>query len=638
MTEIINVVFLAFLEISFIFAVLTLLHNQQKNIGTAPLYLSMGVVFLFAQLILAADLRVAMPGSMELQLGPTVIFLPYLAMILLIYLSDGTLATQRMIIGSFVVFGVFFYIAEITRMQCNWTGYSIAVGQSAAELDFLLQRSLYSMGGMTIAHLVDLFIMPIAYTSLKNLKCRRFFAICGALIITQIFDISIFAIIYYFKNRTIWNFLAGAFFIRSCFSIWLGTIISVYLGKKSGDNKGTFDILFAFLGGYGKSKELQNILSQSEDRYKTILENAQELIFLLGPRGNVIDCNVAAKAMLERYLLNYDWKSDLFYHMLPLTDGEGEILTSEVRKEDKVSSFKAKILKDNSDEYIDLSCTLSHSILQGEQILLLICRDITNELQLQQEKEKLSAELIHSQRLESLGKLAGGIAHDFNNHIHALLGHVDLLLWQKDLQENPKAVKHLEKIGAIAEQSGKLTAQLLGFARKGKFVETELNLNELLKSTLSMVNFPSASEVKLISEINDLEYMVKGDWVQLSQVVINLLINAGDAVKKSAIKNITLLAKEGICFEAELENFIEIKKIDLTGFYCVKISDTGSGISEENKQKIFEPFFTTKPIGEGTGMGLSMAYGTISNHHGYIHVESEIDKGTTFYILLPVAE
>lgn len=631
--EMISATFLAWLEITFIFAVLSLLHNQRKNIGTTPLYISMGVVFLLAQLILAADLRVSIIGNIEFQLGPTVIFLPYLAMILLIYLSDGTLATQRLIIGSFVVFCVYFYIAEITRLQCNWQGYSIASGQSAGELDFLLQRSLYSMGGMSIAHLVDLFIIPISYNAIKNLKCRRFIAICGSLIISQVIDISIFAIIYYFKNQQIWNFLAGAFIIRGCFSIWLGIIINVYLGNQASENKGAFDILFAFLGGYGKSKELQNYLTQSEDRYRTILENAKELIFLLGPRGNVIDCNQAASKMLDRILPAYDRKDDLFYHMLPI-DEKDNFHEDEISNNGS-SSFKAKIKNSTNSDYIDLSCTLSHVVLRSEQILLLIGRDITKELQLQEEKEKLSAELIHSQRLEALGKLAGGIAHDFNNHIHALLGHVDLILMQDSLKENEKAIRHLKKIENIAEQSGKLTSQLLGFARKGKFVETDIDLNELLRSTMSMVNFPAANEVNMAAEINNQEYHIRGDWVQLSQVIINLLINAGDAVKNSAIKNITILAKEAICFEQELSAFLAIKKIDLEKFYCVKISDTGSGISPENKQKIFEPFFTTKPIGEGTGMGLSMAYGTITNHHGHIHVESKINHGTSFYILLP---
>jgi signal transduction histidine kinase len=633
--EMISATLLAWLEITFIFAVLSLLHNQRKNIGTTPLYISMGVVFLFAQLLLAADLRVSLLSSIEFQLGPTVIFLPYLAMILLIYLIDGTLATQRLIIGSFVVFFVFFYIAEITRLQCNWQGYSIAAGQSASELDFLLQRSIYSMGGMSIAHLVDLFIIPISYNSLKNLKCRRFIAICGALIITQVIDVSIFAIVYYFKNQQIWNFLAGAFFIRSFFSIWLGIIISAYLGNQAGENKGTFDILFAFLGGYGKSKELQNYLAQSEDRYRTIWENARELIFLLGNRGNIIDCNQAAKQMLARILPSYDKNSDLFYHMLPIDDGEGGVLEEDNVPQGENHSFKAKIKSINGADYIDLACTLSHVVLENEQVLLLIARDITKEIVLQQEKEKLSNELIHSQRLEALGKLAGGIAHDFNNHIHALLGHVDLLLFQKDLQSNEKVIKHLHKIGTIAEQSGKLTSQLLGFARKGKFVETDLDLNVLLSDTLAMINLPSANDVVLSSEINSNKYLIRGDWVQLSQVIINLVINAGDAVKQSKLKNIIVMAKEAICFELEIVDFLAVKKINPENFYCVKISDTGSGISAENRQKIFEPFFTTKPIGEGTGMGLSMAYGTITNHHGYIHVESEVNQGTSFYILLP---
>lgn len=596
--------------------------------------MAMGLLFLFSQFVSAADLRVAIFNSFEFQLGSSVLFLPYLAIILLIYISDGTLATQQMIMGSLVLFGIFFYLAEITRLQCNWQGYAIAQGQSATMLDFLLQHSIYSMGSFSIAHLVDLIIIPISYNGLKNLKCRRLIAICGALLFTQIIDISIYSIIYYYKNNELWNFLGGAFFARTFFSIWLGVIINVYLGKVNNQNKGTFDIFFAFLGGYGKSKELQNYLNQSEDRYKTILENAKELIFLLGTKGNIIDCNLAAKTMLEKILPNYEHSSDLFHFMLPIDESVDKIDENDLVSNSQVSSFKAKIQNHNASDFVDLSCTLSHVVLQNEQILLLIGRDITNELQLQKEKQTLSDELAHSQRLEALGKLAGGIAHDFNNHIHAMLGHVDLLLMQKEIANNSKIISHLEKIGNIAEQSGKLTSQLLGFARKGKFYETTLDLNEVVKRAVEMVKFPSSKKINLHADFNDKEYLVKGDMVQLTQVIINLILNASDAMENSLVKDISLFVKEGICFESELESFNRLKKINLLDYYCIKICDTGSGITPENKQKIFEPFFTTKAIGEGTGMGLSMVYGTITNHHGFIHVESELGVGTTFYILL----
>ena len=631
-------VILCFLEVTFIFMTITLLHSQQKNIGTAPLYMAMGLLFLFGHFVAAADFRVIVYRNLEFQLGATVFFLPYLAGLLLIYIHNGTLSTQRMIIGSFCLFGIFFYLAEITRLQCNWAGYSLAKGQPVGALDVLLSESMYSMGALVIAHLFVMFLIPITYSRLKNWGARRLICIIGALFLAQGVDLMIYTGFYRHEYYyAMGEFLSGAILIRGIFSVWLGIMIHIYIGKYAGESAphDTLDIVFAFFGAYGKSKKLEEVLSESEDRYRQILQNANEMIMLLSPEGSVLDANVAAETLLEKYIPDYDFSKNFFDRLqsaekiYPLENGKNA--------KNEPSLFHAELAGVNGEK-ASLACSLSEVKLKNENILLLIARDVSKEIRLQEEKDSLSAELAHSQRMEALGKLAGGIAHDFNNHIHAILGHVDLLLMTNDFDDNPKAVKNLEKISSIAEQAGKLTSQLLGFARKGKFYATNLNMKDVINHTLGMLTVSQKVQIQIETEFAEQKILVRGDQVQLSQVLLNLILNAVDAMEKSAQKILTVKLAPAEKFAEKIEMLSARKDWDFAEFCCVAVSDSGVGISEELQKKVFEPFFTTKPVGSGTGMGLSMVYGTIRNHGGFVFLESTEGEGATFYLLLPITE
>ncbi len=631
---------LCFLELSFIFITIILLHSQQKNIGTSPLYMAMGLLFLFAHFVSAADFRVIIFRNLEFQIGASVFFMPYLAGLLLIYIHNGTLATQRMIIGSFVLFGIFFYLAEITRLQCNWVGYSLAKGQTVGALDALLGESMYSMGALIIAHLVDMFIMPIAYTRLQNWRARRLICIIGALFLAQLVDLMIFTGFYHYEfYYNISEFLSGAILIRGIFSVWLGIIIHIYIGKYAGESvsHNTLDIVFAFFGAYGKSKKLEEVISESEDRYRQILQNANEMIMLLSSSGSVLDANVAATELIEKYIPEYDFSKN-FFEKLHITEKifstDGKFDPSEIFKDSETAFFHAELISSENSN-ASLACSLSEVPFKNEKILLLIGRDVTKELQLQEEKDNLSAELAHSQRMEALGKLAGGIAHDFNNHIHAILGHVDLLLMTNDFDTDSKVVKNLEKISSIAEQAGRLTSQLLGFARKGKFYATSLDMSDVIRQTLNMLTVAQTVNINIKMDFPAEKITVRGDRVQISQVFLNLIINAVDAMEKCSRKSLVITLDRAGKFAEIIENLSARKDWDFDKYCCISIADSGIGISEELQKKVFEPFFTTKPVGAGTGMGLSMVYGTIRNHGGYVFLESTEGEGATFYIILP---
>ena len=268
---------------------------------------------------------------------------------------------------------------------------------------------------------------------------------------------------------------------------------------------------------------------------------------------------------------------------------------------------------------------------------MLIGRDITEEQKRAAEKAQLAEQLVHSQRIESLGMLAGGIAHDFNNYIHAILGHVDVITYMHE--QKPEVQAHLQKIAAIAEQAGKLTSQLLGFARKGKYQVTALDIPETVQNCFTLLAPQTRKGLILKLDTTDFLPKVKGDKIQIQQVLLNLLLNAADAVQNNTGEMcVDVILRLGTQVEFPLLPFPAPGKIDPSHYLCITVADNGEGMSPEVCRRIFEPFFTTKPVGKGTGMGLAMVYGTVSNHHGWVQVNSEEGVGTEFHVFLPVFE
>ena len=261
-------------------------------------------------------------------------------------------------------------------------------------------------------------------------------------------------------------------------------------------------------------------------------------------------------------------------------------------------------------------------------------RDLTEERCLEAEKQRLNNELAHSQRLEALGQLAGGVAHDFNNNIHAILGHADLIGMSKNLDDRTQ--RHLSKIIEIAEHSGGLTSQLLGFARKGKYRESDFDLRVLVQRTAELF-MPGRTDIEFNVHTSAKPLIIRGDQIQLQQVILNLLINARDALHTVNDRELHLDMSVSEIPPEDLPREITLSE-DVKNIVCpvlLTIKDNGCGMDETTLKRVFEPFFTTKPIGQGTGMGMAMAYGTVTNHHGAIGVKSQIDVGTEIYIVLP---
>jgi PAS domain S-box-containing protein len=575
---------------------------------------------------------------LDFGVGTTVLFLPYLAALMLVYVTEGTLAAQRMIIGALTAFGLFIYLASLTSLQCNWMGFSISQGTSADSLDFLLQQARHLMAASILAQLFDLFLLPIFFQRLRNAKCRLFFCVLGALVFTQVVDSVVYLAVAYWDQPQWWTGINNSFIVKSLATIWISILVSIYLFKVEHevekDNRGAFDIIIAFFGGYGKAQALEKSLREWEGRYRMVVENASEIIILLDQNGIILDANLAAVGILKtkssRELIGLH-----FPEMLKNETGRTMdwLLTTNTMFDTiggiKVNRFKCYIGNDiNSAVHLDMAVSTIN--FRNANMQVLVGRDITEESKLSREKEVLSEQLAHSQRLEAVGQLAGGVAHDFNNHIHAILGHLDVIrLIHK--YDDPKLLRHLDKITQISEQAGRLTEQLLGFARKGKYRESTIYLAELVRKSTELFMPISQKSLDMILDIDKDKMPIRGDSVQLQQVVINLLINARDAVENNTQgMKLHLRVTSADKIDVKIE-----QKINPRDYYCISLEDNGCGMDDATKKRIFEPFFTTKPIGKGTGMGLAMVYGTIHNHHGWVQVKSKPGKGTTFFVFLP---
>lgn len=246
----------------------------------------------------------------------------------------------------------------------------------------------------------------------------------------------------------------------------------------------------------------------------------------------------------------------------------------------------------------------------------------------QKKRERLEMQLRQAQKMESVGRLAGGVAHDFNNMLGVILGHVEMIM--EDMDKSQPLFADLQEIGKAAQRSADITRQLLAFARQQTVMPKVIDLNETIEGMLKMLRRLIGEDINLTWNPGGSLWHIKMDPSQIDQVMANLCVNARDAivgVGKLTVETGNSTLNEEFC--SQHEGFIP-------GEYVrISVSDSGSGMDRETQAHVFEPFFTTKGVGEGTGLGLATVYGIIKQNQGFIDVDSEPGKGTTFTIYLP---
>jgi two-component system, cell cycle sensor histidine kinase and response regulator CckA len=237
-------------------------------------------------------------------------------------------------------------------------------------------------------------------------------------------------------------------------------------------------------------------------------------------------------------------------------------------------------------------------------------------------------QLRQSQKIEAVGRLAAGVAHDFNNFLTAITGHSELLLRQ--LGAGDPLRKHAEQIEKVAYLAAVLTRQLLSFSRKQVIEPRVLELNAVISNVEKMLCQLIGDDIEFCASLDPAAGHIKADAGQIEQVVMNLAVNARDAMPNGG--KLTVTTASIIVGKNHLKNFPGLCAGD---YVVITIADTGTGMSEEVKAHLFEPFFTTKPLGKGTGLGLATCFGIVKQNNGHINVQSELGKGATFKIYFP---
>ncbi|MBN2515827.1 MAG: PAS domain S-box protein [Deltaproteobacteria bacterium] len=409
-----------------------------------------------------------------------------------------------------------------------------------------------------------------------------------------------------------------------------GTLVDVsILGTPIEIEEGQIGV-YAIYRDITDQKRAERALKESEEKYRTILETIEEGYYEVDIAGRFIfvndsTCNILGyprqelMGMNNREYTTPEASKRIYgiYNQIYRTGKPAKNVDFEI------------IRKDGTVRFVALSASLIRN-QENEPIGFRgVVRDVTDHKLNELEREKLEAQLRQAQKMESIGTLAGGIAHNFNNLLMGIQGNASLMLLDSDSDHPYKGkLKNIEK---LVQSGSRLTSQLLGFAREGKYEVTPISLNKLVKDTSETFDM-TRREIRIRREFDDNTYEIMADQGQIEQCLMNLFVNAADAMPRGGdlilkTTNVTHKDMKGRPYKPKPGKYV-----------LLTVTDTGAGIDREIQDRIFEPFFTSKGLGKGTGLGLASAYGIIKSHGGYIDVFSEKDRGTTFKIYLPASE
>ena len=370
-------------------------------------------------------------------------------------------------------------------------------------------------------------------------------------------------------------------------------------------------------------KRAEAALRRSEARYHGLVDNSTYGIYWVSAEGTLVDANPALARML-----GYDSVVELLAvgqsRELYANPADRDEVHAEYLRAGRVQATVEWKSKDSRKIIVRLNGWQATDPEIGKPCLEVIVEDVTEHVAMEKQ-------LVQAQKFEAIGQLAGGIAHDFNNMIGAILGWADMGV--EETSTNPKLHRYFEKVRRQADRAAALTRQLLAFARRQLLEPKNIDMNQAVIETVSLLEKVIGGNISIQANLAPDLAVVRADPVQVEQVLMNLCINARDAMPNGGS-----LVVETINLKVD-EEFCSVQPLARPGDYIMlSVTDTGIGMDSATVDRIFEPFFTTKEMGKGTGLGLATVYGIVRQHGGFLQVFSRPGAGSTFCVYLPVSE
>jgi len=378
-------------------------------------------------------------------------------------------------------------------------------------------------------------------------------------------------------------------------------------------------------------KKVEKALKESEDRLLFIFENANDAIFTLNQSGEFVYTSpVVTKLFGKDFKL---LKAQTFLKLIDLDDREKVKKAIQDVFDNKTSQVTVGYRVEIKPEHF---CWHSTSITRtettdGRVVYIAVAKDDTERVVAEDERKKLEEQFQHSQKLESLGVLAGGIAHDFNNLLTAIMGNCGLAIM--NVPDESRAMSNLNKIEKASLRAADLCQQLLAYSGKGKFIVGPLEINDIVEEMSHLLSVSISRKAKISYNFGEDLPQFNGDATQIRQIVMNIMTNASEAIANRSGK-IKISTSVEYFNSEKFSSYYMAEDIPDGEYICLDVSDNGSGMDNETREKIFEPFFTTKFTGRG--LGLAAVLGIVRSHHGALQITSVAGEGTTFRIVFPV--